>query len=39
MASAGLEVEKDGNGESTCKPGYLVRLRKAFITLCVCKLG
>lgn len=35
VANAGLDVEKDGSGESTHKPGCLIET-KASITLCVC---
>lgn len=35
VANAGLEVKKEGSGESTCKPGCLIET-KASITLCVC---
>lgn len=35
VANAGLEVEKDGSGESTHKPGYLIETN-ASIILCVC---
>lgn len=35
VANVGLEVEKDGHGESTHKPGCLIET-KAFINSCVC---